>query len=154
LNDKTYSQAQPPEEVCRRAWEVYMAGGFGAYYYTYTAWDVIRPADTPPGYAYFKHLHDFFQGIGYWRMSPTEGLASKGYCLADPGQEYVVFLNAAKPFTLKLERLSAPLRAEWYRPLSGERMDAGSLNTGTAEMNPPASWGEGPVALHVGTSTR
>jgi hypothetical protein len=43
LNDKTYNRAQSAEEVCRRAWEIYTTGGFGVYYYTYTARDVLVP---------------------------------------------------------------------------------------------------------------
>jgi len=38
-----------------------MAGGYPCYYYTYTAWDVIPTADTPPGYRYFKLLREFFE---------------------------------------------------------------------------------------------
>ncbi|HOX04685.1 MAG TPA: DUF5060 domain-containing protein [Candidatus Paceibacterota bacterium] len=33
-NDLTYRVGQPPEEVLRRAWEIQMAGGYTAYYYT------------------------------------------------------------------------------------------------------------------------
>lgn len=150
LADKTYSVAQSPEEVCRRAWEVYMSGGFGVYYYTYTAWDVLRPRDTPPGYAYFKHLREFFDGVGYWKMQPAEGLSSAGFCLADPGHEYAVFLNAAATFTLKLEGLARPLKAQWYQPFTGQREDAGSFENGTVDLKPPVAWGSGPVALHVG----
>lgn len=150
MRDKTYSHVQPPEEVVRRAWEVYLAGGSGAYYYTHTAWDVLRTQDTPPGYAYFKHLRAFFDGTEYWRMKPTEGLTSEGYCLADAGREYVVFLNGDKPFTLKVEGASEPLRAQWYHPLTGERRDAGRLDNGNAELKPPAEWGQSLVALHVG----
>jgi hypothetical protein len=150
-NDATYRVVQPPEEVCRRAWEVQMAGGYGAYYYTYTAWDVIRPRDNPPGYAYFKHLRDFFEGTGYWRMEPKDELVSAGYCLVEPGQEYIVFLNNALPFSLKLGGLSQPLKAEWYQPLTGKRQPAGTLTNGTAQLTPPSDWGNGPVALHVGT---
>jgi hypothetical protein len=151
LTDKTYNVVQAPEEVCRRAWEIQMAGGYGAYYYTYTAWDIIRPQDNPPGYIYFKHLSDFFAGIGYWRMEPNDELVSTGYCLADPGQEYVVFLSNAGPFTLKLEGLKAPLNAEWYQPLTGKRLPGGTLAKGSAQLTPPAEWGTGPVALHVGS---
>ncbi len=148
--DKTYNVVQAPEEVCRRAWEVCTAGGFGVYYYTYTAWDVVRPEDTPPGYAYFKNLADFFNRTSYWRLKPTEGLVSDGFCLAEAGREYVVFLNKAATFTLKLEGLAAPQSAEWYQPFTGERRSAGSLGNGTAEMKPPADWINVPVALHVG----
>jgi hypothetical protein len=102
----------------RRAWEVYMAGGYGVCYYTYTAWDVVRPEDTPPGYAYFKHLRDLFQGMDYWRMEPADGLVSEGYCLAEPGRQYLVFQNNAQPFSLKLEGLAAPLPAVWFHPFT------------------------------------
>jgi uncharacterized protein DUF4038/uncharacterized protein DUF5060 len=149
--DKTYSRAQSAEEVCRRAWEVYMAGGFGVYYYTYTAWDIIRPDDTPPGYAYFKHLREFFDATAYWRMKPTEGIISDGYCLADADREWVVFLNAAKPFTLRLQGHIGPLKAEWFDPLTGQRQDAGAIASGMTGMTPPAPWGNSPVALHLST---
>jgi hypothetical protein len=149
IEDKTYGVVQAPEEVCRRAWEVYLAGGYGAYYYTYTAWDVIRPEDTPPGYAYFRLLREFFEGTAYWLMEPADELVSEGYCLADPGREYVVFLDRAKPFTLKLGGLAEALEAEWYQPFTGERAEAGELGAGVVELTPPAAWGGGPVALRV-----
>jgi hypothetical protein len=149
LEDKTYGVVQSPEEVCRRAWEIYLAGGYGAYYYTYTAWDVIRPEDTPPGYAYFRNLRDFFERTRYWRMEPTEGLVSNGYCLADRGREYVVFLNRAEPFTLELEPQRQPLAAEWFQPLTGQRRPAGPLREGILRLQPPVEWGTGPVALHA-----
>ncbi len=150
LNDKTYGVVQSPQEVCRRAWEVCMAGGYDVYYYTYTAWDVIRPEDSPPGYAYFKNLRSFFEGTGYWRMEPADGLVSEGYCLADPGRQYLVFLDKARPFTLKLEGLAAPLKAEWFHPFTGRHLAAGTLASGTSRLEPPQDFGPGPVALRVG----
>jgi hypothetical protein len=84
-------------------------------------------------------------------MKSVNDVTGEGYCLADPGHEYVVFLNDAKPFTLKLEGLTQPLKARWYRPFTGQWQDAGSLSNGRTELKPPAEWPEGPVALHVGT---
>ena len=154
LTDKTYNVVQSPEEVIRRAWEVYVAGGFGVYYYTYTAWDVVRVKDTPPGYVYFKHLRDFFERTTYWRMKPIDGVCSAGSCLAEPGREYVVFLGEAAPFTLKIEGAVGPLTVEWYQPLTGERRNSGSVENGSVEFKPPSEWGAGPVALHVGGEKR
>jgi hypothetical protein len=85
--DKTYSSAQSPEEVARRIRVIQMAGGYNAYYYTYTAWDVIRPADTPSGYTYLKNFRYFFNTTKYWMMTPNDSLVNKGYCLARPGRE-------------------------------------------------------------------
>ncbi len=149
LDDKTYGVVQPPEEVCRRAWEICLAGGYAAYYYTYTAWDVIRPEDTPPGYAYFKRLREFFERTQYWLLEPADDLVSEGYCLANPGAEYVVFLSQAKAFTLKIEGAQRALRANWYHPFSGETADGRQLGNGAAQLTPPAAWGQGPVALWV-----
>ena len=148
--DATYNVVQPPEEVCRRAWEICLAGGYCSYYYTYTAWDVIRPDETPPGYAYFHHLREFFEETGYWLMTPADDLVGMGFCLANPGQEYVVFLNKSASFTLKLEGLKTPLEAEWFHPFTGKRMSAGKFGNGVQQLAPPENWGDSPLVLHVG----
>ena len=149
LADKTYGVAQSPEEVWRRAWEIQMAGGYTAYYYTYTAWDVLRPRDIPPGYAYAKLFHQFFTNTGYWRMEPHDELVTDGYCLAEPGREYVVFLNRAQPFSLTVAPPSSPLTAAWYGPFTGIRRDAGTVTPGIAHLTPPPEFGPGPVVLHL-----
>jgi hypothetical protein len=152
LEDKTYCVAQSPEEVCRRAWEVCLAGGYGAYYYTYTAWDIIRPDDSPPGYRYFRQLREFFEGTGYWRMEPSDALVSEGFCLAEPGREYIVFLDKPGRFTLNLEGLATEAKAEWFHPFTGQCRSAGTLGNGVQQLTPPDDWGECPVVLHVGQS--
>ena len=154
LNDKTFTVVQEPGELVRRAWEICLAGGYCAYYYTYTAWDVVRPQDTPPGYTYFKHLRDFFEGTGYWRMRSADDLVSAGRCLAEPGREYIVFHGRASPITLKVEHATGLLAVEWLQPLSGERRFSGSVENGSVELQPPAGWAGGPVVLHVGGTVR
>jgi hypothetical protein len=148
--DKTYSSAQSPEEVARRIWIIQMAGGYNAYYYTYTGWDVIRPADTPPGYAYLKNFHDFFNTTNYWMMTSNDSLVNKGYCLVNPGKEYVVFQNDATPFTLTIAGLKRPLKAVWLQPYTGKYIKAGPLKNGMITLTPPTEFGAGPVVLHVG----
>ncbi len=148
-NDKTYGHTNTPEELARRAWEICMAGGYPVYYYTYTAWDVVRTADTPPGYAYFRNLRKFFEKSEYWLMKPADRLVSEGYCLADPGRAYLVFLNEAKPFTLKIEGVSGKLQAMWFNPFTGKEKTGGMMGNGSIQYTPPAPWGKGPVALRV-----
>jgi hypothetical protein len=149
LTDKTYNVVQPPEEVLRRAWEIQVAGGYTAYYYTYTAWDILRPLDVPPGYAYFKHFGDFWRATEYWNLEPSDKLVSSGWCLAQMGREYVVFQNQAQPFTLDIADAKSPLQAEWFNPHTGKRADAGSFANGTASLTPPADWGTAPLVLHL-----
>jgi len=149
-DDLTYRVGQPPEEVCRRAWEICMAGGYTAYYYTYTAWDVIRPDDTPPGYAHFRRLREFFEGTRYWLMEPSDHLVSAGHCLANPGEEYVVFLDQPTVFTLELARGGGPLAGEWFQPFTGRRQRIPDPAAGARRFVPPSEWAGGPVVLHVG----
>jgi hypothetical protein len=152
LDDKTYNGVHTPEETIRCAWEIALAGGYNAYYYTYTAWDVIRPLDVPPGYVFYKHFGDFWRATEYWKLEPADDLVNAGWCLAQPGREYVVFQNEAKPFTLKVAGASAALKAEWFNPHTGERSSAGEFNNGTAHIAPPEDWGKAPLVLHVRAS--
>lgn len=154
--DKTYGVVQTPEETLRQAWEVAMGGGYMAYYYTYTAWDVVRPQDTPPGYAYFKRFGDFWRATRYWKLEPADQRiklsTTKGWCLANPegdNCEYVVFLNNAQPFTLTVDPARKPLKAEWFNPQTGLRTIAAPLVEGTMNFTPPTDWGQAPLVLHV-----
>jgi hypothetical protein len=149
LQDKTYSSAQSPEECARRIWEIQLAGGYNAYYYTYTAWDVIRPDDNPPGYVYLKNFTDFFKTTRYWLLKNNDALVSKGYCLADDGKEYIVYQNDDNPFTLNLAGVKARLKAKWYQAFTGQYLEAGELNNGLITFSPPATLGKGPMVLHI-----
>ncbi|MGQ9631600.1 MAG: apiosidase-like domain-containing protein [bacterium] len=134
--DKTYRHAQPPEEVVRRAWEVYMAGGYGVYYYTYTAWDIIHPEDDPPGYKYFRNLRRFFESSKYWLMVPSNFLVSEGRCLASPEGEYLIALEGAKQIEMKLVRCKGEPEVAWFDPLSGEWLGGQSSIGGPPVADP------------------
>jgi len=145
--DKTYGVVQPPEEIARRAWEISTAGAYTAYYYTYTAWDVIRPDDTPPGYRYFALLREFFERTRYWELVPSDDLVDFGHCLANRGAEYVVWLPQPRPFTLDLSDAEGALLGEWFRPLVGTRRKTKATGGEKIRLTPP--WKSGPVALHL-----
>ena len=72
------------QEQLRRAWLVYLAGGYGVYYYHNTAWDVVKPDPEPPGMQRFQLLKDTLAALPYWRMEPHNELAVGGPCLAHP----------------------------------------------------------------------
>jgi hypothetical protein len=150
VEDRTYGVIHTPEEHCRRAWEILTAGGYPAYYYTFTAWDVIRPEDTPKGYAYFRYLRDFFGNTKHWMMEPSDHLVSEGYCLANAGEEYVIFLNSPKSFTLRIDGASRGLRLSWFHPFTGRYTDGGSAKDGLVRLTPPGDWRDMPIILKVG----
>ncbi len=125
--DKTYRSAQPSEEFVTRAWEVAMAGGYTAYYYTYTAWDVIRPDDQPKGYTYFKQLRAFFETTRYWEMAPA-------------GRWSSTFRGAGR--TRELSRLSLPgaVAAHASRsPFNSDKSTSPGTPNGAALTEPIAS---------------
>ena len=152
LEDKTYGKTHTPEGMIRTAWEIQMAGGYNAYYYTYTAWDVVRPLDIPPGYQLYKIFGDFWRATEYWKLEPADSLVSKGWCMAQAGKEYVVFQNEPAPFTLTITGAKSPLKAVWFHPFTGASTAAPSLDNGTNQLEPPKDWGHAPLVLHVSAS--
>ena len=152
INDTPGPKCEDARTLCQRAWETYTAGAYGAYYYAYTSWTVVRVNDTPPGYGYCSNLARFFAPIGLWTMTSRDDLVDAGYCLANPGVEYAVYQPEGKPFTLRIAQAKKPLSAEWFNPLTGARITAKSLDKGNCQLTPPAAWGTNPVALHVGAA--
>jgi hypothetical protein len=149
LKDKTFGNSNTPEEAIKNIWNIQMMGVYNAYYYTYTAWDVVRLNDNPPGYGYVKKFSDFFKKTNYWLLKTNDALVSKGRCLENPGEEYVVFQEEAKGFSFTIPQLSNSYEALWFLPLTGEYIDAGKLKTGKNELMPQAKWGKVPVVLHI-----
>jgi len=149
LADKTFGKAQTAAQTARTLWDIAMAGGYTAYYYTYTAWDVIRPLDVPPGYAYLKHFGDFWRATDYWLLQPADKLVSTGWCLANPGKEYVAYQSQPEPFTLELSDVSGKLMGEWFDAFTGKSTAAGTFGNGQASLTPPVGWGDAPVVLHL-----
>jgi hypothetical protein len=152
VNDKTYGQAMTPEQTLSTLWEIQMAGGYTAYYYTYTAWDVIHPLDAPPGYAYLKRFGGFWRATEYWKLEPSDELVNRGWCLAQPGREYVVFQKQAQSFTLEIAGAKSPLSGDWFNPQTGKRVASGSFGNGTVSLAAPADWGNEPLVLHLKTN--
>ena len=108
--------------------------------------------DVPPGYGYMRNLSRFFAPVGLWLMESHDALVSSGYCLANPGVEYVVYQPEKKEFTLKIEKAAGPLAVEWFNPLTGDTAKGESVSSGEQHFAPPQGWAEGPVALHVGAA--
>ena len=149
LEDRTFGRSNTPEDVMKYIWSIQMTGVYNAYYYTYTAWDIIRHNDNPPGYDYMKKFADFFTKTGYWLLKSNDSLVSTGRCLANPGEEYVVYQDEGKPFKFDIPQLPKSYTAVWYQPLSGEYIEAGKLKSGENQLTPPVQWGKVPVVLHL-----
>ncbi len=58
---------------------------------------------------------------------PSKTVCSTKYCLANPGNEYLVFQPNSKPFKLKIK--AGDYKFEWFNPISGTVMKKGILTT-------------------------
>lgn len=149
LKDRTFDRSHTPEQVIKYMWNIQMTGVYNAYYYTYTAWDVVRYNDNPPGYGYVKKFANFFNGTSFWALTANDALVTPGRCLANLGEEYVVYLDKAEPFKFDIPQLPKSFTAKWFNPLSGEYIEAGMIKQGVNQLIPPVKWGEAPVVLHL-----
>ncbi len=63
-------------------------------------------------------------------MVPHNELASTKYCLADPGQEYLVYLPSGGAVTVDLSAAKGSLLVEWFNPTTGARRKGKKITGG------------------------
>jgi Family of unknown function (DUF6298)/Putative collagen-binding domain of a collagenase len=80
-------------------------------------------------------------------MSPRGDLVSSGYCLANPGREYLVYSPRGPRLTVNLSGSSGTFTVEWFQPATG-KMASGRrrLLGASASLRAPFS---GPVVLYL-----
>jgi hypothetical protein len=80
-------------------------------------------------------------------MTPQTTLASSGYCVADPGRAYLVYLPDGGPVTVDLTATTRPFAAAWLHPVDGSVAAGGTVSGGAMRtLGPPSS---GPMVLHL-----
>lgn len=81
----------------------------------------------------------FAEKINLTRMVPVgRAISSTGYCLADHGEEYLVYQPECGQFKLKLYGASGPFQVEWFNPQTGETFLGETFPGGTAiDFTPP-----------------
>ena len=80
-------------------------------------------------------------------MMPHGELASSGFCLADPGKEYVVYLPKGGEVTVDLTPLVGQIVAEWIHPVDGKSVP-GKETFGGAKQTLQAPF-SGDAVLHL-----
>jgi hypothetical protein len=63
-------------------------------------------------------------------MSPNSELCSSGYCLINPGREYLVYLPTGGTVRVDLSAASGSLVANWFSPTTGRTTSGGTVNAG------------------------
>ena len=112
----------------RAAWEMAMAGcyqttgetakrGTGVPPDTGGGWVNGRGDSTMTMLHGYDHMARFFTSLPWWDANPHDELVDRGYCLADPGHFYVVYLPGGSNVTLRLD--TGRYEAKWFNPRSG-----------------------------------
>ncbi|MBI3468272.1 MAG: hypothetical protein HY000_35155 [Planctomycetes bacterium] len=97
------------------------------------------------------HLARFFNAsaVGFTDMQPHGELAATSVCLANPGREYVSYLESGQRLTMDLTAAKARrLQARWYDPNQGTFTPAGEITGGNSAepFTPPFAGG---AVLHL-----
>jgi len=80
-------------------------------------------------------------------MTPGNDLASTGYCLANPGAEYLVYLPEGGSVSVDLSTASGELSVVWFNPAMGEDIEADKVAGGDKrEFTVPFA---GHAVLHI-----
>jgi hypothetical protein len=168
----SYTSKQDWQDVLRRAYLTYLAGGYGVYYYNNTAWDVVKPEPEPPGAARFQQLKETLSELPYWRMEPANQLAIGGLCLAIPGEVYACYSDGAgegssappggrrgpgaaaatfrgRGVILNLRGLNGPAKGEWIDTWTGAREQQPIPGPAVYELERPRSFGDAPALFIV-----
>lgn len=64
-----------------------------------------------PRHDAIKKVWDFFEGGPFYRMKPSQDLVDAGYCLAEPGRRYLVYLE--HPGAVNVQILAGDYRLKW-----------------------------------------
>lgn len=125
------------EDFIDRAYKVVMAGAYPAYYYNYTAWNIIDYSWTPPGYKLFGILNSFFTSIKWWEFEPRRDYVrnDRVLCLARGVEEFVLYAPAGGQADLPDDVLSGRFSAVWMSTFTGEQVTARGERTSASHFS-------------------
>jgi len=81
-----------------------------------------------------KKVWDFFETFSFYRMSPRQDLVSDGYCLAEEGQHYLIYIEEAKPIDVTIK--AGTYKEKWIRATNFETIQTIQTNNGK-NLTPP-----------------
>lgn len=88
-----------------------------------------------------KKVWDFFDTIPFYRMKPRQDLVSVGFCLAEEGRDYLVYLE--EPASVDVKVVKGSYAVEWINARNtDERRDGGVTSDGRnlAAPNNSGDW--------------
>jgi Domain of unknown function (DUF5060)/Protein of unknown function (DUF4038) len=140
----------PPSESAdalrRSAWEIVMAGGYqttgetahrGTNMWPDTGggWMNGRGDDTMTMLVGYAYIVDFFTSFPWWQTQPHDELVNSGnYCLAQPGEMYVLYAPRGGAVTVALH--PGKYRVDLLNAVTGERTQLPDITAGSTWTAP------------------
>jgi hypothetical protein len=82
-----------------------------------------------------KHVWDFFETIPFWKMSPRQDLVDNGFCLAEPGSRYLVYLES--PGAVNISILPGKYSIQWIDARNTQHRIDGNPTTSGQKLKSP-----------------
>jgi hypothetical protein len=83
-----------------------------------------------------KLVWDFMETVEFWRMNPHQDLVSTGYCLAEPGRTYLVYLPTGGTVNVKVQS-GKTYTVKWVNGRNpSEQRNAGTTTNGQSLAAP------------------
>lgn len=108
-----------------KAWAALTAGGHVDYFhYEMFLQSVLDSADVTDGMKYAGYTRKFIDdlGVDLRDMGPSDDLVSSGWCLAAPGERFIVYLLSGG--TTTIDGLPGAFEAWWFNPRDGSSSTA------------------------------
>jgi hypothetical protein len=158
----TWAPYHPPAASAdadrRAAWEMVMAGCYQ------TTGETARrgtgvPPDTGGGWVNgrgdasmtmlqgYQFMVRFFTRFAWWKTDPHDELVDQGYCLAEPGEVYVIYLPHGGQVTASLE--AGTYHVQWFNPRDGTFLPLADALGGSAGWKSPAASDAGDRVLFL-----
>jgi hypothetical protein len=84
-----------------------------------------------------KQVWDFFETQRFYRMNPSPNLVNNGWCLAEPGREYLVYLQSRGSVSVTLS--NAPYQVEWINAQDIADKRIGTMTTNGQNLASPTT---------------
>ncbi len=82
-----------------------------------------------------KRVWDFFETVPFQTMKPRQDIVDQGYCLADPGREYLVYLESGGTVSVKVE--NGPYRVQWINAKDTNDLRFGGSTPNGTDLKAP-----------------
>src|SRR5437773_7869768 len=72
----------------------------------------------------------YSQFLNLSAMTPSNTVCSSGYCLVNPGAEYLIYMPSGSQISVDLSGTSQKFLANWFNPATGETVSGNSISGG------------------------